>query len=127
MHWPFLVAAVLIIFLERYLSKKGWLPFLSLVLSLSFLGLLFAKFEIITIFLTSISALFGLGIFLFILYSFEHPLIKEIRNELNTLFCHYFEMWIKLPLSFHRSIVIGYAAMLTVFSPVNGRPNSAKL
>jgi hypothetical protein len=124
-RFDFLVAALAVLLLGLFSGKKS-LPLWSLISILSFLTLILARFQASQFFVATILAASGWYFFLFIVYSFEHPMLTDVRDEINKWFRWSFNAWIRLPLPVHRHIVIGYSALLTFFSFPNGVNAAAK-
>jgi len=118
-NFAFFIVGVFALGLSHFSSRK-FLPFWSLLSVLSFLGLLVAGLQAIQFFLTSLLAASGFSFFLLLVWSFDHPLLIDIRNFIGRWFNRCFNLWIALPTSFHRHIVISYSAFLTLLSLPNG-------
>jgi len=116
-----LLIGIVVLALEWFFSKKGWSPVLSFVLILSIIGLVFYRlFSNINHYLSILLSCSSISLLCALIFSpFEHPLLREIRKEMNDVFEVTLNAWIKLPLPFHRCIVIAYATLLIAFSPSN--------
>ena len=113
----YVLAAIGIVILEWYFSRKGWLPFLSFVLVISFAGILLKLSKQYVLFSGTLLSIFCASVALGIIYSFDHPLINEIRKSVNDLFCKIFDTWMRIPLAVHRGITIAYAMILLALYP----------